>query len=58
MALEEAIYKTVHSLLKLSTRGKMLPNNTDIHARRNMWKKAGKMKTGNVIKSIFAYYFF
>ena len=53
------IQDLVHSLLKLSTRGKMLPNNTDIQGKEKHVEESRKdEKTGNVIKSIFAYYFF
>ena len=52
------IQDLVHSLLKLSTRGKMLPNNTDIQGKEKHVEESRKdEKTGNVIKSIFAYYF-
>lgn len=53
------IQDLIHSLMKLSTRVKMLPNNTDIQGKEKHVEKSGKdEKTGNVIKGIFAYYFF
>ena len=37
----------------------MLPNNTDIQGKEKHVEESRKdEKTGNVIKSIFAYYFF
>lgn len=51
------IQDLIHSLLKL--RRETNNNNTDIQGKEKHVEKSGKdEKTGNVIKGLFAYYFF